>query len=98
ATTTSLFPYTTLFRSGEPPLQEREGDRPVVPYYVAPQRQVTDDAEASIKERMERFLRAVVRDNDGVLEMRPSCLEDPRFDAVWRSEEHTSELQSRENL
>lgn len=65
------------------PLQEREGDRPVIPYYVVPQRQVTDDAEASIKERMERFLCAVVRDNDSVLEMRPSCLEDPQFDAVW---------------
>ena len=77
-------PHSTLtFLDGPPPLEGREGDRPVVPCYVAPQRQVTEGAEASIKERMEWFLRAVVRDNDGFLEMRPSCLEGPRFDAIW---------------
>lgn len=77
-------PYASLsFLSGAPALQERAGSRPSVPHYVAPQRQATEGAEAPIMEHMEGFLREMVGDNDGVLEMRPSGLEGPQFDAVW---------------
>src|SRR5690606_39458764 len=74
----TLFPYTTLFRSGRPPGRDPPGPgRPVRP--GAGRRNTAARAW---------------RDRDG---RRRRC--PPRHPAAaWRSEEHTSELQSRENL
>src|SRR5690606_40220189 len=80
----SLFPYTTLFRSGADPGHE-VGDLAVG---LAP------DLGAG---------RAVVRLRVGLVEVLVGqegalLVADPLGDLVVRSEEHTSELQSRENL
>src|SRR5690606_41295450 len=86
----TLFPYTTLFRS--------EIDRlpPGIPYIIG-------------NEAAERFsfygMRAILvtfmvhhlRDADGVLDTMPEH-EAKAWFHLFRSEEHTSELQSRENL
>src|SRR5690606_39389745 len=89
-----LFPYTTLFRSPQQPRAHRLADR----LHLAPPPPGLDE------HRGHQLLgvgpaggaaKAVVVDGAGVaLEQRPEAL----GVAADRSEEHTSELQSRENL
>src|SRR5690606_41591722 len=86
----TLFPYTTLFRSD--PLRERVEERirdRNPPSGFARERVALDgEAIAEHGHRVGSFDRAVV-------------LEQPvgrKVEAAPRSEEHTSELQSRENL
>src|SRR5690606_41196122 len=83
----TLFPYTTLFRS--PP---RHPGRPVG-------RVPQGDARAAA--RQERFLRRDLRSPAHPVRAVPLVerhLGPPRQPGHQRSEEHTSELQSRENL
>src|SRR3712207_8347340 len=78
----TLFPYTTLFRSeGAGPLLQRH-DR----------RQLPDPGPA-LHHPLERLLVIVGRVRVGALKIQL-----PPHDAVVRSEEHTSELQSRQYL
>ncbi|SPO06480.1 uncharacterized protein DNG_09170 [Cephalotrichum gorgonifer] len=53
------------FLAGPPPLQERSGARPTVPFYTAPQRQTTEIATEATRGRMESFLRAVFSSGAG---------------------------------
>src|SRR3712207_6910773 len=74
----TLFPYTTLFRSrGVQGHDDRAGD-------------------------VEVALRAVPLGGEGVLErselVHPPVIGAGRVELTWRSEEHTSELQSRQYL
>src|SRR3712207_8956533 len=66
----TLFPYTTLFRSDK----IKKGD-------------LTEDEDARIEKAIE-----ILQDTKLFLEDRPD------FDVTYRSEEHTSELQSRQYL
>src|SRR3712207_7563225 len=80
----TLFPYTTLFRSGHVRRRRRSG--------VAPAEQI-DVAHAQLDISHDRD---VVRDDDGDL----SCAnaDGDGLRRAVRSEEHTSELQSRQYL
>ncbi|SPQ18664.1 a4d333d2-7ce9-4b55-a24b-2b372983af1e [Thermothielavioides terrestris] len=64
-------------KDGEGPssLPVRRGERPEVPSFVAPQRQVSMQATGAMVERMRGFLKAVLERNAAVLEERPSRLE-----------------------
>lgn len=66
-------------------LLAREGERPTVPGYTAPQRQTTDVASDPAKTRaaQEDFLKAVAAANPSVLEIRPSLLEGTSTPALW---------------
>ncbi|KAL1888229.1 hypothetical protein Sste5346_009703 [Sporothrix stenoceras] len=66
-------------------LPAREGSRPTVPGYTAPQRQTTDVASDPAKTRatQEEFLKAVAAANPTVLEIRPSQLEGTSTPALW---------------
>src|SRR2546422_6288343 len=80
----TLFPYTTLFRSR---LTE-------VSLYAAIDLPPGQAAEALSRLRDERYLREV----SGDLEFRNELIRAQAYYAVARSEEHTSELQSRLHL
>src|SRR5690606_41729372 len=80
--TSTLFPYTTLFRS-----RGRQPDRRI-PHLAAHLRQRQQDRADGAAGRLD-VLRQLLRADPG-----PGR----REEAVERSEEHTSELQSRENL
>src|SRR3712207_7938486 len=73
----TLFPYTTLFRSRLPPLRGVDGDR---------------DELRQGRPRPDRLPGGP----RGAADDRPGAV--PRPPAVGRSEEHTSELQSRQYL
>src|SRR5690606_42013897 len=75
--TSTLFPYTTLFRSIENFKKRKGAVKPLVP-------QITQKAIAGFS-------------TEAVLKALGNSL-DPLVDVISRSEEHTSELQSRENL
>src|SRR5436309_5147432 len=81
----TLFPYTTLFRS-----RENEADHRVPKPLEIGSLEPRSRQEPIHMRR--RFVR-VIEMADGVEVVRP-C----RVDDLARSEEHTSELQSRENL
>lgn len=68
---------------GSSPLPERRGAPPVVPGYVAPQRQVTERADAETGVRMQAFVGAVAGENQGLLEVAPSGLEGQWMPALW---------------
>src|SRR3712207_8574732 len=76
----TLFPYTTLFRSFE----DREGN-----IWVA-----TDNG----LDRFRHTAVATVSVNQGLSQGTPWSVLTARDGSVWRSEEHTSELQSRQYL
>src|SRR5207302_3252486 len=84
-----LFPYTTLFRS--PQIRPREYDRALVP----PPRETALSVLAQCAVEASFCLRRLVpRRKSAKLRPAPEWL----AEAPRRSEEHTSELQSRENL
>lgn len=75
---------TTPFLAGPPnDLPHRDGDRPAVPGYVAPQRQVTQQGGEDTRARMTAFLGALAGRNPGLLVLRPSGLEGVGTPAVW---------------
>src|SRR5690606_41941758 len=84
-----LFPYTTLFRSG--------GccDPSVVFGLVARARCAHDESQGNLTALDENGSWGVFWQSCGG---RQYCRRVPRFRSGLRSEEHTSELQSRENL
>src|SRR5690606_39474533 len=89
---TTLFPYTTLFRSI---LQVLRAIFNVVQYIV-------DEGEIHVPRRKIR-VRELPEDRLHVGHLGLACLlgdvvDESLFDVHRRSEEHTSELQSRENL
>lgn len=65
------------------PLPQRKGDRPDVPGYVAPQRQVTQQGGEDVRARMTAFLEELAARNPGVLVLRPSGLEGVGTPALW---------------
>jgi hypothetical protein len=60
--------------------------RPDVPYFVAPQRQVTQSAPEGMVARMEGFMRGLVGASEGVLQVKASGLEGVGTAAVWLGE------------
>ncbi|KAF3764382.1 hypothetical protein M406DRAFT_258562 [Cryphonectria parasitica EP155] len=75
----------TFFSSAQVPIPERQGGRPEVPGYVAPQRQMTQrpsDVEA-MRARMAAHLVKLAAKGAGVLVMRPSGLEGVGTQALW---------------
>lgn len=83
----SIFPaYAPHGRTcflGAEPLSQRRGNRPAVPGYIAPQRQVTEKGDAEAVARMNAFLVGLERLNPGLLSIRPSGLEDKDSPALW---------------
>ncbi|KAK2598458.1 hypothetical protein N8I77_011872 [Diaporthe amygdali] len=73
---------TTPFLAASP-LPKRQGDRPDVPGYVAPQRQVTQQGSEDTRARMTAFLEALAARNPGVLVLKPSGLEGVGTPALW---------------
>src|SRR5690606_40188396 len=91
----TLFPYTTLFRSeGHEGLQRALGHAGVL---AAEERREHVD-RADLAARREGLGRAQAQILVVALERAAERVVDPRVARVDRSEEHTSELQSRENL
>ncbi|KJR81363.1 uncharacterized protein SPSK_01232 [Sporothrix schenckii 1099-18] len=66
-------------------LPARQGPRPTIPGYTAPQRQTTDIASdpAATRAAQEAFLEAVAAANPDLLEIRPSALEGNETPALW---------------
>src|SRR3712207_9467039 len=90
----TLFPYTTLFRStlAAAPALIREGLDALAAQGIG-----SDPASAAARVVVSRSLEEAVRDVDLVQENGPETL--PLKRALFaRSEEHTSELQSRQYL
>src|SRR3712207_7254261 len=80
----TLFPYTTLFRSEDPASMT----------YVAMKQR--DSAEVGIDSRDHRFFADVSQEELAALVEELNG--DPAVSGFFRSEEHTSELQSRQYL
>lgn len=59
------------------PLQERNGTRPKIPGFVAPQRQVSDQATPEMKQSMNAHLDSLVLANNKLLQRELSTLEGP---------------------
>ncbi|ATY61315.1 phospholipase carboxylesterase [Cordyceps militaris] len=64
----------------------RRGERPEVPTYVAPQRQMNHHSDASRIEAMKRDLAGSVAQQAEVLTLAPSQLEGPKHQALWLGE------------
>lgn len=71
----------TSFLTAEVPV--REGDRPTVPTYVAPQRQTTDHSEPACVDKMQKHLAALGEELSRPVRLGPSRLENPAFNALW---------------
>ncbi|CAK7267905.1 hypothetical protein SEPCBS119000_002789 [Sporothrix epigloea] len=73
------------YLEADTPLTERQGPRPTVPGYTAPQRQTTEIGSdpAFMRAEQEAFLKDVAAANPGVLEIRPSLLEGNATPALW---------------
>lgn len=70
------------------PIPAREGDRPVVPEYVAPQRQTTQlgggpFSGAELRDRMGAYLGTLAGRNPGSVKLAPSGLEGAGTPALW---------------
>lgn len=75
---------TPFLAAVSPALPQREGHRPDVPGYVAPQRQVTQlEGPEDTRARMTAFLGALAGRNPGVLVLKPSGLEGVGTPALW---------------
>src|SRR5690606_41125814 len=88
----ALFPYTTLFRSAPPRFSASVAQRDV-PVGLAEELRPALDSHAML--RIERLPRGTDRLH---AELHPRFFRRPVGLLLVRSEEHTSELQSRENL
>ncbi|KAM3557623.1 hypothetical protein MY1884_004419 [Beauveria asiatica] len=67
-------------------LPARRGERPDVPTYVAPQRQMTDHSDAAQIEAMKLELARRVAQHTELLALAPSQLEGPKHQALWIGE------------
>ncbi|KAM0265353.1 hypothetical protein ACHAQJ_000194 [Trichoderma viride] len=65
------------------PLAQRRGDRPVIPNYVAPQRQATEKGDAALVVRMNNHLRDLASRRSETLAVKPSGLEAKDQSALW---------------
>ncbi|KAK6088823.1 hypothetical protein SCUP234_00027 [Seiridium cupressi] len=72
----------SFFTNGKAP-PPRAGARPEVPTYVAPQRQMTEQSDPAMLERMESYLAALALRNPAMFQLKPSGLEGPFRNAVW---------------
>src|SRR5690606_39597205 len=92
--TYTLFPYTTLFRSklNIPifAIVDTNANPQLVDYPIP----ANDDAAKSIQTILENFVEAIKKGQ----QERIGAMEEAEREDEERSEEHTSELQSRENL
>ncbi|OTA68522.1 hypothetical protein K449DRAFT_386816 [Hypoxylon sp. EC38] len=78
-------------------LEPRKGAPPVVPGFVAPQRQTSEVASAATVDRQNAFLAALARANPAVFELQTSKLEGPPHKALWlRPEEQARSQQEKE--
>lgn len=59
------------------PLKTRQGSRPKIPSFVAPQRQISDQASQGMKKRMNAHLDSLVLARDDLLQRNLSRLEGP---------------------
>lgn len=73
----------TSFLGGDGTLPAREGARPIVPGYVAPQRQTTEVSTPAMRDRMRAYLEDLAVANPASLSARPSHLEGVGTPAVW---------------
>ncbi|KAJ6789146.1 hypothetical protein PWT90_01538 [Aphanocladium album] len=67
----------------------RRGDRPEVPTYVAPQRQMSDHSDVNVTEAMKLYLAGSTAENRELLTIAPSQLEGPKHQALWLQETAT---------
>src|SRR3712207_7056156 len=88
----TLFPYTTLFRSRQPVLAQ---DRV---RYVGEPVAVVFAASAYLAEDAADLVEVDVEPTDAVVTVDGDAVPWPTFAGAGRSEEHTSELQSRQYL
>ncbi|UKZ74425.1 hypothetical protein TrVFT333_002093 [Trichoderma virens FT-333] len=65
------------------PLAQRRGDRPVIPNYVAPQRQATDKGDKALVDRMNGHLRDLASRRPETLAVKASGLEARDNPALW---------------
>ncbi|KAK1255696.1 hypothetical protein MKX07_007955 [Trichoderma sp. CBMAI-0711] len=72
---------TTRFLQGE--LSTRRGDRPIIPNYVAPQRQKTEKGDEALVNRMNSHLRGLASHRPETLAVRGSGLEARDNPALW---------------
>ncbi|KAL7815997.1 hypothetical protein V8C44DRAFT_323638 [Trichoderma aethiopicum] len=72
---------TTRFLQGE--LPARQGDRPVIPDYVAPQRQKTDKGDEALVNRMNSYLGELASRRPETLAIKGSGLEAKDNSALW---------------
>lgn len=73
---------TNSFLATGGPLPPRTGGRPVVPGYVAPQRQTTQESRTSVPQ-MDTYLAALAEVNPGVLSLKASGLESSESLALY---------------
>lgn len=65
----------SYIRADLPRRESSGGGRPVVPAYVAPHRQISQQAKTGTREAQNKFLQSLATENADVLEIRPSQLE-----------------------
>ncbi|KKP01762.1 hypothetical protein THAR02_06141 [Trichoderma harzianum] len=65
------------------PLAQRRGDRPVIPNYVAPQRQATEKGDKALMDRMNNHLQDLASRRPDTLAVKPSGLEARDHPALW---------------
>lgn len=77
-----LYPARPRESHMQTPLRQRPGERPLVPSYVAPQRQMTQKSDENMAAKMNARLQKMVAVSDS-LYMKPSQLESPDYHAAW---------------
>ncbi|TFA98974.1 hypothetical protein CCMA1212_009115 [Trichoderma ghanense] len=72
---------TTRFLQGE--LSPRRGERPIIPNYVAPQRQMTEKGDEALVNKMNSHLKDLASHRSETLAVQGSCLEARDSPALW---------------
>ncbi|KAF2801478.1 uncharacterized protein BDZ99DRAFT_469663 [Mytilinidion resinicola] len=70
-------------------LLSRSGSRPDVPSFVAPQRQMTEQATPEMLQKMKAFLATLANQNPEIIQLKLSSLEGPYQDALWLADGFT---------
>ncbi|KAI2470491.1 hypothetical protein F4781DRAFT_174584 [Annulohypoxylon bovei var. microspora] len=65
------------------PPSPRSGERPVVPKFVGPHRQTSQEADGDMRSKQEAFLHELTAANPKLFQVKPSGLEGPLFNAIW---------------
>ncbi|KAI0137583.1 hypothetical protein F4776DRAFT_663598 [Hypoxylon sp. NC0597] len=84
------------YRGSDSALEPRKGGAPVVPGFVAPQRQTSDAAGAATVDRQNAFLAALARANPALFDLQTSKLEGPPHRALWLRPEHARSQEEKE--